>query len=46
MMRSVFRLSALSAITLVLVGCSSLDVSEAIQDTNQATLDFTYGRLQ
>jgi len=46
MMRSVSRLSALSAITLVLVGCSSLDVSEAIQDTNQATLDFTYGRLE
>ena len=44
-MRTIFRLSALAAATLVLAGCASVSIDQAIQDANETTHAFTEGKL-
>lgn len=44
-MKQYFRLTALAAAALVLTGCASVNIDEAIRAANQATAEFTAGKL-
>jgi outer membrane protein TolC len=41
-----FRLPAAAAAALVLAGCASVDIDQAVQETNQAAPGFTGGKLE
>ena len=45
-MKRTFRLSALATATLVLAGCASVNIDQAVQDTNDLTTTFTSGNLE
>lgn len=45
-MKTIFRLSALAAASLVLAGCASVNVDQAVRDTNDTTNTFTQGKLE
>ena len=45
-MQRQFRLAAIGAALLILAGCASVNIDQAIQDTNQSTRDFTQGKLE
>jgi Outer membrane efflux protein len=44
--KTVARLSAVAAAALVLVGCASVNVDEAVKETNDKTGTFTQGKLE
>jgi outer membrane protein TolC len=46
MKKTIFRSSALATATLVLAGCASVNIDQAIQQTNDATPAFTQGKLE
>ena len=41
-----FRLAAVGAAVVILAGCASVNIDQAVDDTNQSTRDFTQGRLE
>ncbi len=41
-----YRFAAVGAAVLVLAGCASVDIDQAIRDSNQSTGDFTQGKLE
>ncbi|TWO68010.1 TolC family protein [Caenimonas sedimenti] len=41
-----FRVSGLGAAVLLLAGCASVNIDQALQETNQSTQDFTQGKLE
>lgn len=41
-----FRITAIAATALVLSGCASLSIDDALKQSNQATGDFTAGKLE
>jgi len=45
-MKAIFRLSALAAAGLVLAGCASVNLDQAVRDTNDTTNTFTQGKLE
>ena len=45
-MRTIFRLSALATAALVLAGCASVNIDQAVLDTNDTTRPFTQGKLE
>ncbi len=45
-MKRIFRLGALAAATVVLAGCASVNIDQAVQDTNDSTTTFTGGKLE
>ena len=45
-MRTIFRLGALAAATLVLAGCASVNMDQAVLDANDTTHTFTQGKLE
>jgi outer membrane protein TolC len=45
-MKTLFRISALAAASLLLAGCASVSLDQAIADTNQSAADFTGGKLE
>ena len=45
-MKKIFRLSALATTGLVLAGCASVNVDQAVRDTNDTTNTFTQGKLE
>ena len=45
-MKRIFRLGALAAATLVLAGCASVNIDQAVKDTNDSTTTFTGGKLE
>jgi outer membrane protein TolC len=45
-MKTIFRLSALATAGLVLAGCASVNVDQAVRDTNDTTNTFTHGKLE
>ena len=45
-MKTIFRLSALATATLVLAGCASVNIDQAVQETNDTTKAFTQGKLE
>ena len=45
-MKNIFRLTALAAASLVLAGCASLNMDQAVRDSNNATGSFTQGKLE
>ncbi|MBL0422561.1 TolC family protein [Ramlibacter sp. AW1] len=42
----IFRLTAVAAAAFVLAGCASLNIEQAVQETNQAVPTFTQGKLE
>ena len=45
-MRTIFRLSALATASLVLAGCASVNIDQAVSATNDGTKAFTQGKLE
>lgn len=45
-MKRMIRYGAVGAAAAVLAGCASLDIDEAVEQTNQATSGFTQGKLE
>ncbi|MEC5213884.1 outer membrane protein TolC [Polaromonas sp. CG_9.5] len=45
-MKKIFRLSALAAASLVLAGCASVNMDQAVRDTNNTAGTFTQGKLE
>ena len=45
-MQKIFRLTALVAASLVLAGCASVNMDQAVRDTNDSTSTFTQGKLE
>ncbi len=45
-MKRIFRLGALTAAALVLAGCASVNIDQAVQDANDSTTTFTGGKLE
>ena len=45
-MKTIFRLTALAAATLVLAGCASVNMDQAVRDTNDTASTFTQGKLE
>ena len=45
-MRTKLRLSAAAAAVLVLAGCASVSIDQAVNDTNESMADFTGGKLE
>lgn len=45
-MRTIFRLSALATAALVLAGCASVNIDQALLDTNDQARPFTQGKLE
>ena len=45
-MKKIFRLSALAAASLVLAGCASVNMDQAVRDTNDTAGTFTQGKLE
>jgi len=45
-MKRIFRLGALTAAVLVLAGCASVNIDQAVQDANDSTTTFTGGKLE
>ena len=45
-MNNIFRLTALAAASLVLAGCASVNMDQAVRDTNNTTGLFTQGKLE
>lgn len=45
-MKRILRLGALATATLVLAGCASVNIDQAVQDSNDATNTFTGGKLE
>jgi outer membrane protein TolC len=45
-MKTIFRLTALATASLVLVGCTSVNMDQAVRDTNDTTNTFTQGKLE
>ena len=45
-MKTIFRLSALATASLVLAGCASVNMDQAVRDTNDTTNTFTQGKLE
>ena len=45
-MRKGLRLAAMGAAALLLAGCASVDIDQALQETNQTTQGFTQGKLE
>lgn len=45
-MNKSFRLAGVSAAALLLAGCASVNIDQALQETNQATQGFTQGKLE
>lgn len=45
-MQGTFRLAAAGAAVLVLAGCATVDIDQAVRDTNQAFPGFTGGKLE
>jgi len=45
-MKTIFRLSALATASLVLAGCASVNIDQAVLDTNDTTNSFTQGKLE
>ena len=45
-MKNFFRLSALAAASLVLAGCASVNMDQAVRDTNDTAGTFTQGKLE
>jgi outer membrane protein TolC len=43
---TIYRLGVIAAATAFLAGCASLNVDQAIQETNEATSEFTQGKLE
>lgn len=44
--KAIFRLSTLATATLVLAGCASVSMDQALQETNDTTKAFTQGKLE
>ena len=44
-MKSIFRLTALATASLLLAGCASVNIDQAVNDTNNANPSFTGGKL-
>ncbi|MEO7953126.1 MAG: TolC family protein [Polaromonas sp.] len=45
-MKKMFRFTALAAASLVLAGCASVNMDQAVRDTNDTTGTFTQGKLE
>ena len=45
-MKKIFRLTSLAAASLVLAGCASINMDQAVRDTNDTTKTFTQGKLE
>ncbi|MEO8015309.1 MAG: TolC family protein [Polaromonas sp.] len=45
-MKKIFRLTALAAASLILAGCASVNMDQAVRDTNDSTSTFTQGKLE
>lgn len=45
-MKKIFRLTALATASLVLAGCASVNMDQAVRDTNDSTKTFTQGKLE
>ena len=45
-MKTIFRLTALAAASLVLAGCASVNIDQAVQETNDTAGTFTQGKLE
>ena len=45
-MKTIFRLTALATASLVLAGCASVNMDQAVRDTNDTTNTFTQGKLE
>ena len=45
-MKNIFRLTALAAASLVLAGCASVNMDQAVRDANDTTGTFTQGKLE
>lgn len=45
-MKTIFRLTALAAASLVLAGCASVNLDQAVRDTNDTASTFTQGKLE
>ncbi|MBG6073809.1 MULTISPECIES: TolC family protein [unclassified Polaromonas] len=45
-MKRIFRLTALATASLVLAGCASVNMDQAVRDTNDTTSTFTQGKLE
>lgn len=45
-MNRIFRLGALATAILVLAGCASVNIDQAVKDTNDSTTTFTGGKLE
>ena len=45
-MKKIFRFPALAAASLVLAGCASVNLDQAVRDTNDTTHSFTQGQLE
>ncbi len=45
-MQRTFQIAGVCAAVLLLVGCASVDIDQALQQTNQSTQDFTQGKLE
>jgi outer membrane protein TolC len=45
-MKTIFRLSALATASLVLAGCASVNIDQAVSATNDSTNAFTQGKLE
>lgn len=45
-MKRILRLGALATATLVLAGCASVNIDQAVQDANDSTTTFTGGKLE
>lgn len=41
-----FRLAGVGAAVLLLAGCAAVNIDQTLQETNQATQDFTQGKLE
>jgi len=45
-MKKIFQLSAVATAALLLAGCASVNIDQAVQDTNQTSQAFTQGKLE
>ena len=45
-MKTILRLTALAAASLVLAGCASVNIDQAVQETNDTAGTFTQGKLE
>ncbi len=45
-MKTIFKSGAVAAAVLILAGCASVNIDQAVRDTNDTTGAFTQGKLE